>query len=75
MNELLKTMQVGYRIAPQEKKILQMVVDGYTNKEVAEALSISVRTVEAHRQNLFRKMEVDNVVKLVRISLELNLVN
>jgi two-component system nitrate/nitrite response regulator NarL len=74
MQDLLK-MQVGFRITPQEKRILQLVVNGFNNKEIASELNISVRTVEVHRQNLFRKMDVDNVVKLVRLSLQLQLVD
>ncbi len=75
MKEPLKKMPIEFRITPQEKRILQLVVDGLNNREIADELKISIRTVEAHRQNLFRKLDVDNVVKLVRLSLELNLVS
>lgn len=75
METFLKTEMEEYKITSREREILQMIVDGHSNKEIADTLTISVRTVEAHRQNLFRKFDVDNIVKLVRLALELKLVS
>jgi two-component system, LuxR family, response regulator TtrR len=75
METMYKVVEFDYRITAQEKRVLQMVVDGSSNREIASDLNISVRTVEAHRQNLFRKLDVDNVVKLVRLALQLQLVH
>jgi DNA-binding CsgD family transcriptional regulator len=75
METLLSSVNYDYPITPREKEILQMIVDGYSNKEIGDQLSISVRTVEAHRQNLFRKFDVDNIVKLVRLALDKQLVS
>ncbi len=75
MNTLLKSVKYEYPITPREQEILQMIVDGNSNKQISDHLGISVRTVEAHRQNLFRKFDVDNIVKLVRLALEKELVN
>lgn len=54
----------------REREILQMIVDGHSNREISRLLNISIRTVEAHRQNLFRKFDVDNIVKLVKMALD-----
>lgn len=75
METKTKAAETDYRITPREKHILQLVVNGYSNREIAEEFGISVRTVEAHRQNLFRKFQVDNVVKMVRLALEMRLIN
>lgn len=54
----------------REREILQLIVDGHSNREISSLLNISIRTVEAHRQNLFRKFDVDNIVKLVKMAMD-----
>jgi two-component system secretion response regulator SsrB len=46
---------------------------GHTNREIAEMLEISVRTVEVHRFNLMRRLNVRNVAQLLRRALQLGL--
>ncbi len=60
-------------ITPRQREILRLIAIGRTNREIAEVLDISVRTVEVHRFNLMRRMEVRNVAQLLRQSLQLNL--
>jgi DNA-binding NarL/FixJ family response regulator len=48
-------------------QIVEMLRDGLTSKEIAEKLLISNRTVEVHRYNIFRKLEVNNVVSLIKL--------
>lgn len=74
MKTLEKSSKMLNLITPREKNILILIVNGHTNKEIAEIYRISIRTVEAHKQNLFRKFGVDNVVKMVRLALEHDLV-
>jgi DNA-binding NarL/FixJ family response regulator len=45
---------------------LGLIVEGLTNKEIGRALTLSPRTVETHRANLFAKLEVDSLAKLIR---------
>ncbi|GAB4247661.1 MAG: response regulator transcription factor [Ekhidna sp.] len=61
-------------LTEREREILKELVDGATNKEIGEKLFISVRTVDAHRRNIMKKLNVKNGVQLVRVSLERNLV-
>jgi two-component system response regulator NreC len=57
-------------LTPRELEILQRIVLGETNAQIAVALSISVKTVEWHRANLMSKLNVHTVADLVRYALE-----
>ena len=50
------------RTTLREQEILDLLCDGYTNKEIASHLFISQRTVETHRRNLIQKLQVKNTV-------------
>lgn len=52
-------------LTPTEKRIARYLVNGFTSKEIALALSSSPRTVEVHRANMIRKMGVRNSFELV----------
>jgi DNA-binding NarL/FixJ family response regulator len=56
----------AFDITPRQREILKMVAMGNTNREIAESLTISVRTVEVHRFNLMRRLNVRNVAQLLR---------
>lgn len=51
-----KTGEPANKLTPREREVLQLVAEGQTNKEIADILSISERTVEKHRANLMKKM-------------------
>ena len=53
----------------RQNQILNLVLIGHTNREIATKLQISVRTVEVHRFNLMRKLNVRNVAQLLRRAL------
>lgn len=57
-------------ITPRQREILKMVAMGHTNREIAASLDISVRTVEVHRFNLMRRLNVRNVAQLLRQALQ-----
>lgn len=61
------------KLTRREKEILKYIVDGKTNQEIAETLSISPRTVETHRSNLMHKMGVKNIAALVKKTLADNI--
>jgi two-component system, NarL family, response regulator NreC len=54
----------------REMEVLQLIARGYTNAQVAEELSLSVRTVETHRSNLMDKLGLSNRVEIVRYAQE-----
>ena len=60
-------------LTPRQRDILRLVSIGHTNREIAEMLEISVRTVEVHRFNLMRRLSVRNVAQLLRRALQLGL--
>lgn len=62
-------------LTPREMEILLRIVQGYTNRQIAEELSISVRTVEGHRSNLTSKLGLSSRVELVRYAREHGLTN
>jgi len=51
-------------ITPKEREILQLIVDGATTQNIADACNISVNTVEYHRKNLIVKLEAENAAHL-----------
>jgi len=57
-------------LTSREKEVLRYIANEHTNKEIAEILFISPRTVETHRRNLIQKLKVKNSVGLVKIYLE-----
>jgi two-component system response regulator FixJ len=57
---------LGSSLTRAEKKILQLVIDGKSNKEISILLHRSARTIEVHRAHIMRKLGVDNLVDLVK---------
>lgn len=62
------------KLTSREKEILDLIIKEFTTKEMANALFISVKTVEAHRSNLIQKLGVKNTAGLVRVAFEKGLV-
>src|SRR5688500_7009323 len=56
-------------LTQREREVMDLVVLGRKNKQIAEALGISVKTVEAHRARAMEKMEVSSVAELVQVTL------
>jgi DNA-binding NarL/FixJ family response regulator len=51
-------------LTPREREVIQLVAEGKTTKEVATALSLSVKTAETHRTNLMRKLDLHSIADL-----------
>ncbi len=54
----------------REREILQLIWSGFKNKEVAQRLRISVKTVEAHRANMMKKIRVSNTAQLLKAAIQ-----
>lgn len=57
------------RLTPREREIVQLVAAGRNNKEIAAALHVSIKTVEAHRSNLMHKLHLSSVSDLVHYAI------
>ena len=62
-------------LTPREIDVLRLIAQGYTNRQVAEKLHVSVRTVESHRANLTGKLGIASRAELVRYAKEHNLLD
>jgi RNA polymerase sigma factor (sigma-70 family) len=58
------------QLTPREHEVMEMVTDGKSNKEIANALGVSAKTVEAHRARVMEKMGARSLAELVRMVLE-----
>lgn len=63
-----------YHLTKREREILMMVINGTPNKEIADSLGKSVRTIETHRFNIMKKMEVNNAIDMINKAVNENLV-
>lgn len=71
LNKRLQSSSKKMSVTDRELEILKYVTDEMTNKEIAERLFISPRTVETHKRNLMQKLQVKNTVGLVKYYLKL----
>jgi DNA-binding NarL/FixJ family response regulator len=62
--------QQNVLLSRREKEVLKLIVDEYTNQEIADQLFLSMHTVENHRISLLHKLNVKNTAGLVRVALE-----
>jgi DNA-binding NarL/FixJ family response regulator len=63
-----------YKLSRREHEVLQLVAAGYSNKEIAEALQISQRTVDGHKANMLVKTNSKNIIVLIKWALSKNLI-
>jgi DNA-binding NarL/FixJ family response regulator len=70
----LKPESTWHTLTQREKEILKLVGEGYTNKEIANYLCISVKTVDKHRANLMKKLDIHNASALTAYAIEKGLV-
>jgi len=63
------------RLTNREREILQLIAEGYTSKEIAAMLFISVKTVENHRANIMNKLDIHETAGLVRYAIKIGLVD
>jgi two-component system response regulator NreC len=77
----LRKMETGKTETPfdlltdREREVLQLIAEGFTNREVAKQLFISVKTVEAHRAHIMQKLNIHDIAKLVKYAIQKGLVD
>ncbi len=62
-------------LTDREREILKLVAESHSTKEIAEKLGISVKTVDNHRTNLMRKLNMHDVASLTRYALDIGLID
>jgi DNA-binding NarL/FixJ family response regulator len=61
-------------LTPREREIVQRISEGQSNKEIAAALGISAKTVDSHRTNIMRRLQLRSVIDLVRYAIRETLI-
>lgn len=54
-----------HSLTPKEHEVMRMLLDGHANKDIAEVLSLNIRTLETHRGNIYRKLHVNSLTELI----------
>ena len=62
-------------LSQREREVLKLIAEGYKNKEIAEGLSISIKTVEKHRDSLMKKLDLHNTAALTVYAMDKGLVD
>lgn len=62
-------------LTPREREVLTYIAEGYTNREIAETLVLSIKTVDRHRENIMQKLNLHNRVALVKYAIEKGLIS
>ncbi len=68
-NQRKTTQGLLGRLTGRERQVLERIVAGRLNKQIADDLGISIKTVEAHRANIMEKLNVNTVADLLRLAL------
>lgn len=66
----LKAQCLLAKLTPRENQVLERITAGRLNKQIADDLNISIKTVEAHRANIMTKVEARTVAELIKIALK-----
>lgn len=72
MTVITATIKRGEKIripTKRELEVARLIVKGLRNQDIAEELKLSRKTVEAHRSNLYRKLQVENTAQLIQVAL------
>jgi len=61
-------------LSEREREVLQMIAEGHSTKEIAQKLGLSVKTVDNHRTNMMRKLDLHNVASITRYAMQNGLI-
>ena len=65
----------GSGLTPRQTEVLQLIAEGHSSKEIARRLDLSVKTVETHRSQLMKQLDIHEVAGLVRYAIRMGLVS
>ena len=61
-------------LTPREREVLKLIAEGRSNKEVAQLLDLSVKTIDVHRTNIMKKLDIHDVATLVKFAIKKGLI-
>ena len=73
-SKTLKIKSSGDTLTQREREVLKLIAEGYKNREIADYLCISIKTVVKHRANLMEKLDLHNISALTAFAIEKGLV-
>jgi DNA-binding NarL/FixJ family response regulator len=62
-------------LSPRQRQVLQLIAEGRSTREIADQLHVSVKTVETHRAELMRRLDIHDVAGLTRYAIRAGLVS
>ena len=62
-------------LTPREREVVRMIAEGHSARKIAGLLGLSVKTVEAHKFNLMRKLDIHNKAQLVTYAIQKKIVS
>lgn len=62
------------KLTDREREVLKLIAEGKTSKDIAKVLGISYKTIDAHRENIKRKTDIDSIAGLTRLAVRSRLI-
>jgi DNA-binding NarL/FixJ family response regulator len=62
-------------LSPREREVLQLIAEGYSNRQISEIMSISIKTVQTHRMNLMSKLDLHDRTDLVKYAIQRKIID
>lgn len=63
------------KLTAREREVLQLIAEGYANREISDILKISIKTVQAHRNNLMQKLDLHTQGDLIKYAIQKKIIN
>ena len=67
--------QASEQLSPRQREVLQLIAEGHSTKEIARRLDLSIKTVDTHRSQLMKQLDIHEVAGLVRYAMRVGLVS
>lgn len=74
VQRLRREEQPGVQLTPRQREVLQLIAEGQSTKEIARRLDLAIKTVESHRTQLMKQLDIHEVAGLVRYAMHIGLV-
>jgi len=62
-------------LSPREREVLQLIAEGYSNRQISEIMSISIKTVQTHRMNLMSKLDMHDRADLIKYAIQRKIID